>query len=145
MITLFTLYNIIENKLHYVEEFNGFYLGHDDTKVMFGYIHPLERKLLKGDDKVGVISSPFAERVSFKQINIQLTTNSLFRIPSLEDINFIKNYSGYTEIALNCWINNYDTHQLFIYQTLYKIEDLFNDVVNENAPMLLIHYVDILK
>ena len=145
MITLFTLYNIIENKLHYVEDFNGFYLGHDDTKVMFGYVYPVERKILKGDVKVGVISSPFAEMFSFKQIIIQLTTNSLFRIPSLEDINFIKKYSGYTEIVLNCWIKNYDTRQLFIYRSLYKVEDLFDNVLNEAAPMLLIYYVDILK
>lgn len=151
MITLFTLYTIIENRQHYVDEFNGFYLGHDETKVMFGYIHPSKSKLLYIFKLRTLETIHLNDRHSFKFTynSLRFLTKSetiLFKIPSLDDITFIKNSLGPNrKINLSCWLKNYDTQKLFIYESSYKGENLLDNVLEETAPILLIRYVDILK
>lgn len=151
MITLFTLYTIIENRRKYNDDYGGYYLGHDETKVLFGFIYPLKPRPLTSFKLKSkeVIEITGLSSYNFTYNNVMCLTFDKkypFRIPNLDDINFIKNsLSINRKINLRCWLKNYDTQKLFIYDASYKGENLFDNVIDERAHILLIRYVDILK
>ena len=99
MISLFTLYNILEADRHnYNEEFGGYYLGHNLNKVIFGYLYPLDKEQFVFTKNFSLIEA--------KEIN--KSNDNLYHIPTLEEIHFIHNMNIYDTYYKywSCWICN---------------------------------------
>lgn len=132
MISLFTLYNILETDKHnYNEEFGGYYLGHNLNKVIFGYLYPLDKTQFA-----------FTKNFSLNEVKeINKYNNSLYHIPTLKEIHFIHNMNIYNTYYKywNCWvlikgkIVNYD---FYAKRT---------ESSNQNHRVLLVRNIKILK
>jgi hypothetical protein len=131
MITLFTLYNILENKYDYNEEFEGYYLGHTNNKVMFGYYYPL--------NLTSFLASSLIHHNNIKKIINNITSH---RIVSYKDIDIIEKNNVY-ELYYKMWIKNKNKKIQLLRYTYTVSEQYKNDL--SGANLLLIRDVKILK
>jgi hypothetical protein len=132
MISLFTLYNILETgKYEYNEEFGGYYLAHNENKVVFGYIYPLDKTQFA-----------FTKDFSLNEVTeLKKTFNGLYHIPTLEEIKFIhhKNIYDIYYKYWSCWV---------LVKTKIVNYDFYakrTESSNQNHRIILIRDVSILK
>jgi hypothetical protein len=123
MITLISLLDICENKRVFNEEYGGYYLGHDNNKVFFGYIYPLISSFLhtKTDNTLFHLYSAFGTGFSYNGVISFLNENeyksSLFKIPSLEEINIMATSLAKYDTRLDCWITNNNDLEMYNFGT----------------------------
>lgn len=132
MISLFTLYNILESTKHdYNENFGGYYLGHNLNKVIFGYLYPLDKNQLSFTNHF-----PLNEA---KEIN--KNNDTLYHIPTLKEISFIQNSNVYDSYYKywNCWILNKGKFINYDFYTKHA------EYSNQNHRVILVRNIKILK
>lgn len=150
MISLITLLSITENVRHFNSEYGGYYLGHDDTKVAFGYTVPLKTDSFNNSPLL-YTSILFANEFYYKDVieymDCYSYDNTLFNFPSLDDGEFIATKMAKHNIRLSAWIiHSSNRGSLAIYN--FKKRNVLAMSPNHEmtkAPILLIRYVDILK
>jgi len=146
MITLVSLLDICENKRVFNEEYGGYYLGHDNNKVFFGYIHPLMRSILQ--TKTGntwfhlysAFGTGFSHNGVLSFMNEDEYKSSLFKISTLEEINIMATSLSKYDTRLDCWITNNNDLEMYDFQTRTFIPD---SILIPKAAILLARSIEL--
>lgn len=146
MITLVSLLDICENKRVFNEEYGGYYLGHGNNKVFFGYIHPLIKTPLmtKTDNTFFHLYSAFGTGFSYNGVlsfmNGDGYKSSLFKIPTLEEINIMATSLFKYDTRLDCWIIVNNKLQMYDFKTRTFIPD---SILIPKAAILLTRSIEL--
>ena len=155
MISLITLLSITENIQQFNPNYDGYYLGHDDNKVAFGYNTPMKPNSFNETplfyvNNLNATEFYYNEVIEFIDCNAK-NSNRLFNIPSLDDAEFIATKTAKYNIdsSLSSWIMH-KSNRGILAKYNFKKRSVFAASHNPfhqilTAPILMIRYVDILK